>query len=175
MALIPPAHLLPKSSSLRKGQALGPRGLVTLEKTDKGILVLPGPPPTWDDFFGTKLTFMPTPGNMDEKELKVTGDDIIGHQVTVHGSSPPGGGRPLATCQQTVKLIYSGMSPRKWDARIRALPYPAGQFQQPTASEELAGVGHIDVDLDWVEIAHGAGPPLPSALILRVERLIMNP
>jgi hypothetical protein len=56
-------------------EALGLRGLVTLERTADGILIRPGPPPSWDHFFATKLTTGPPAP--PEEDIEVSGDDLL--------------------------------------------------------------------------------------------------
>jgi hypothetical protein len=58
-------------------KVLGLHGLVVLDKTAEGILVRPCSPTTWDDFFATKLAIGSAPPNKDEKDLEVTGDDLL--------------------------------------------------------------------------------------------------
>jgi hypothetical protein len=58
-------------------EALGLHSQVTLERTDDGILILPGPRFTWDDIFATKLTIGSAPPDPNKDELELTGDDLL--------------------------------------------------------------------------------------------------
>jgi hypothetical protein len=58
-------------------EALGLRGLVSLERTDNGILIRPYPRLTWDDVFATKLTIRSAPPDQPEDDLELTGDDFL--------------------------------------------------------------------------------------------------
>jgi hypothetical protein len=58
-------------------EALGLRGLVALERTTEGILIRPGPPKAWDDFFATKLQVGSAPAPQNEDIVEVSGDDIL--------------------------------------------------------------------------------------------------
>ncbi len=58
-------------------EALGLRGLVTLERTDDGILIRPGPQFTWEEIFATKLQVGSAPPDEDPDEGEVTGDDFL--------------------------------------------------------------------------------------------------
>jgi hypothetical protein len=57
-------------------QALGLHGLVGLERTSDGILVRPCPPPTWDEFFATKLIIGSAPPDQ-EGGTETTGGDLL--------------------------------------------------------------------------------------------------
>ena len=57
--------------------ALGIRGLVTLERTDSGILIRPCPQFTWDDIFANRLSVRPgDPGTAGEV-TELSGDDVL--------------------------------------------------------------------------------------------------
>ena len=58
-------------------EALGLRGLVTLERTDNGILIRPCPRFTWDDIFATKLQIGSAPPDENPEDVEVTGDDFL--------------------------------------------------------------------------------------------------
>jgi len=58
-------------------EALGLRGLVALERTTEGILVRPGPPKSWDDFFGTKLQVGSARAPTNVEIVEVSGDDLL--------------------------------------------------------------------------------------------------
>jgi hypothetical protein len=58
-------------------EALGLRGLVTLERTDKGILIRPCPRFTWDDIFATTLQIGSAPPDDNPQDVEVTGDDFL--------------------------------------------------------------------------------------------------
>jgi hypothetical protein len=57
--------------------ALGLRGQVTLERTDDGILIRPGPRLTWDDIFATRLTVRPGDAATAPEVMEVHGDDLL--------------------------------------------------------------------------------------------------
>lgn len=57
--------------------ALGLRGVVTLERTNGGILIRPCPATTWEDIFATKLTIGSAPPGQNEDDLELTGDDFL--------------------------------------------------------------------------------------------------
>ena len=58
-------------------ESLGLHSLVTLEKTDDGILVRPYRRKTWDEIFATKLVINSAPPGKDEDDLEESGDDFI--------------------------------------------------------------------------------------------------
>lgn len=58
-------------------QALGLRGMVTLEKTAEGILVRPCQQTSWDEFFATKLQIGSAPPAADDDELELSRDDYL--------------------------------------------------------------------------------------------------
>ncbi len=58
-------------------QALGLRDVVTLEKTESGILVRPVRRTTWDDIFATKLTIGSAQPDQNKDDLELAGDDFI--------------------------------------------------------------------------------------------------
>ncbi len=57
--------------------ALGLHGLVTMERTDNGILIRPCPRLTWDDVFATKLEIGSAPPEENSEDVEVTGDDFL--------------------------------------------------------------------------------------------------
>jgi hypothetical protein len=57
--------------------ALGLRGLVTLERTDVGILIRPASRLTWDDIFATRLSVRPGDTATEPEVAEVSGDDLI--------------------------------------------------------------------------------------------------
>jgi hypothetical protein len=58
-------------------EALGLRGLVTLERTNQGILIRPCPRLTWDDIFATELQIGSAPPEENPEDVEVTGDDFL--------------------------------------------------------------------------------------------------
>ena len=58
-------------------EALGLRGLVTLERTDGGILVRRGPRFTWDDIFATRLSVRPGNPATAPEVTEISGDDLL--------------------------------------------------------------------------------------------------
>jgi len=48
-----------------------------LEPIDHGILIHPCPPATWDDFFATRLTIGSALPDVNDKDLEVSGDDLL--------------------------------------------------------------------------------------------------
>jgi hypothetical protein len=58
-------------------EALGLGGLVTLERTDNGILIRPCPRFTWDDFFATRLSVRPGDAATAPEVTEVSGDDLL--------------------------------------------------------------------------------------------------
>jgi hypothetical protein len=56
-------------------EALGLRGQVSLERTENGILIRPGPPKSWAEFFASKLS-IGAPASPEE-DIEVTGDDLL--------------------------------------------------------------------------------------------------
>jgi hypothetical protein len=58
-------------------EAFGLRGLVTLERTDNGILIRPRPRCTWDDFFATRLSVRPGNPDTTPEVTDVSGDDLL--------------------------------------------------------------------------------------------------
>jgi hypothetical protein len=57
--------------------ALGIRGLVTLERTDSGILIRPCPRFTWDDIFATRLSVRPGDPATAAEVTELSGDDLL--------------------------------------------------------------------------------------------------
>ncbi|HXG13251.1 MAG TPA: AbrB/MazE/SpoVT family DNA-binding domain-containing protein [Gemmataceae bacterium] len=55
--------------------ALGLRGLVTLDRTSNGILIRPCPAVTWDDIFATKLPMGSPVSTADIGEVST--DDLL--------------------------------------------------------------------------------------------------
>jgi hypothetical protein len=58
-------------------KALGLGGLVSLERTEDGILVRPCPRLTWDDIFATRLTVRPGNTDTDIEVTELSGDDLL--------------------------------------------------------------------------------------------------
>jgi hypothetical protein len=58
-------------------EAIGLRGLVTLERTDNGILIRPCPRLTWDDVFATRLSVRPGNPATAPEITEVSGDDLL--------------------------------------------------------------------------------------------------
>jgi antitoxin component of MazEF toxin-antitoxin module len=58
-------------------EALGLRGLVTLERTDNGILIRPSPRFTWDDIFATRLSIQPGDAATAPTVTDLSGDDLL--------------------------------------------------------------------------------------------------
>ncbi len=58
-------------------EVLGLRGVVTLERTDKGILIRPGPRFTWDDIFATRLSVRPGDSATAPEVTELSGDDLL--------------------------------------------------------------------------------------------------
>ncbi len=58
-------------------QALNLHGLVSLERTDEGILVRPVPATTWDEIFATKLVIGSAPPGQTKEPVELTGDDFL--------------------------------------------------------------------------------------------------
>ncbi len=58
-------------------ESLGLRGLVTLERTAKGILIRPSPRFTWDDIFATRLSVRPGDPATVPEVTEVSGDDLL--------------------------------------------------------------------------------------------------
>ena len=58
-------------------EALGLRGLVTLDRTSEGILVRPHRPATWDEIFATKLVINSAAPEQVAEDVEVTGDDYL--------------------------------------------------------------------------------------------------
>ena len=57
-------------------EGLGLSGLVTLERTDVGILIGPCPRYTWDEIFATKLSVRPGDSAAAPDISEVSGDDL---------------------------------------------------------------------------------------------------
>jgi hypothetical protein len=58
-------------------QALGLHDVVTLEKTEAGILIRPYPRTTWDDIFANKLVIGSAPQDQNKDEVELTDDDFL--------------------------------------------------------------------------------------------------
>ena len=58
-------------------EGLGLSGLVTLERTDEGILIGPCPRFTWDDIFATRLTVRPGNSAIPPDVSEISGDDLL--------------------------------------------------------------------------------------------------
>jgi antitoxin component of MazEF toxin-antitoxin module len=58
-------------------QALGLHDLVTLERTNEGILIRPCPRATWEEIFATKLVIGSAPPSQHEDSEELTGDDFL--------------------------------------------------------------------------------------------------
>jgi len=58
-------------------ESLGKSGLVTLERTDKGILIAPCPRFTWDDIFATRLSVRPGNPATPPEVSEISGDDLL--------------------------------------------------------------------------------------------------
>ncbi len=58
-------------------EGLGLSGLVTLERTDKGILIGPCPRFTWDDIFATRLSVQPGNPAAPPDVSETSGDDLL--------------------------------------------------------------------------------------------------
>jgi hypothetical protein len=58
-------------------EALGLRGLVTLERTDNGILIRPCPRLSWDDIFAAPLSIRPGNAATAPEVTEVSGDDLL--------------------------------------------------------------------------------------------------
>jgi hypothetical protein len=56
---------------------LGISGLVTLERTDDGILVAPCPRFTWDDIFATRLSVRQGDSAIPPDISELSGDDLL--------------------------------------------------------------------------------------------------
>jgi hypothetical protein len=58
-------------------ETLGMRGSVSLELTDQGILIRPGPRVTWDDIFATRLSARPGDPATPPEIAEISGDDLL--------------------------------------------------------------------------------------------------
>jgi hypothetical protein len=58
-------------------EALGLHGLVTLERTDDGILIRPSSRFTWDDIFATRLSVRPGDLATAPEVSELSGDDLL--------------------------------------------------------------------------------------------------
>jgi hypothetical protein len=58
-------------------EGLGLSGLVTLERTNEGILIGPCPRYTWDDVFATRLSIRPSNSGDSPDVSEVSGDDLL--------------------------------------------------------------------------------------------------
>jgi hypothetical protein len=58
-------------------EALGLRGLVTLERTDNRILIRPDPRFTWDDIFATRLSVRPGDAATIPEVTDLSGDELL--------------------------------------------------------------------------------------------------
>jgi hypothetical protein len=58
-------------------EGLGRSGLVTLERTNEGILIGPCPRFTWDDVFATRLWIRPSNSEVSPDVSEVSGDDLL--------------------------------------------------------------------------------------------------
>jgi hypothetical protein len=56
---------------------LGKSGLVTLERTDKGILIGPCPRFSWDDIFATKISVRQGNPAIPADVSEFSGDDLL--------------------------------------------------------------------------------------------------
>ncbi len=58
-------------------ESLGLHGLVSLERTEAGILIRPGQQYSWDDIFATRLTARPGSADNQPELTEVSGDDLL--------------------------------------------------------------------------------------------------
>ncbi len=58
-------------------EALGLRGMVTLERIDNGVVIRPCPRFTWEEISATKLVMGSAPPDENDDDVELTGDDFL--------------------------------------------------------------------------------------------------